>query len=68
MNAGSKQNASDRPRPWLLKTPEATVYKSPEKVKCPTCGAEPQEPCRYLNGSAFRQTWHRRREEIPCDE
>lgn len=44
---------------------EATVYLSPDKVECPTCGEPPGRPCQRLNGGgALRDGWHTAREHV----
>lgn len=42
---------------------EATVYATPNTISCPTCKAQPNEPCYRLNGGGMMMGgWHYARE------
>lgn len=50
-------------------TEGGTVYKSPNTVTCPTCGAGPESPCQRVavGGGGYMETWHTARERVPFD-
>lgn len=44
---------------------DGTVYRSPDRVTCPTCGEAPNRPCQRVNGGGAMRVWHLSRERIP---